>query len=84
MSNFQHRGLSGEGEPGRRPDSEVSGLFSVWQECPGLQPRSSDSLPDLGVWVGVHSVRPGSGEMPVGDGREHRTPFSSLELAGCG
>lgn len=39
-------------------------FFSLLQECPGLQPRSLDSLPDLGVWVGVYSVRPGSGEMP--------------------
>ena len=29
-----------------------------------MQPRSPDSLPDLGVWAGVHSIRPGSGEMP--------------------
>lgn len=36
----------------------------VSQECPGLQPRSPDSLPDLGVWAGVHSIRPGSGETP--------------------
>lgn len=66
-------------------------VFSVCQECPGLQPRSPDSLPDLGVWVGVYSVRPGSGERPwllvlEGGGREHRELhfLVHLELAGCG
>ncbi|XP_064445947.1 pleckstrin homology domain-containing family M member 2 isoform X6 [Mirounga angustirostris] len=50
--------------PGERP-SNRSRCCSTWPptwgaECPGLQPRSPDSLPDLGVWAGVHSIRPGS------------------------
>lgn len=67
---FQYRQLARE--VGTKPVTIVPPRVS--QECPGLQSRSPDSLPDLGVWAGVHSIRPGSGEtrplsLPLGGGR---------------
>lgn len=61
---FQHSLRGGEVGPRWQPDPDPIVPPCVSQECPGLQPRSPHSLPDLGVWAGVHSIRPGSGETP--------------------